>query len=339
MTDRFFEGWYFRVALPELGDGFAFMYSIQDPKGDRVNSGGAVQILAPGDRYLCRTFPDTRKFWATRYELGLGHWRRTGVKGRPRYLDPEEFENSIEEGYQATLTYHRGRVHDPVTGNICQWSYSVEPIYTWGSPRRPPKATAGLLSYLPIADPGWQILLASAVATGYIDWMGDRYEFHRVPFYSEKNWGYSFPDRWFWINGNAFPDHPDLTITAVGSTRKLFGFTEEVGIIGIHYLDRFYEFVPWNSRVCWRVDTWGSWEMSAENEGYRVYLVGKTEHPPASVRVPTENGLTFRCLDTLRGDLYLKLEDYCGGLVLEGRTSLAGLEIGGIWPDRWRNDG
>ncbi|MDJ0549473.1 MAG: tocopherol cyclase family protein, partial [Microcystis sp. M49637_WE12] len=31
ITPRFFEGWYFRVMIPQLADGFAFMYSIQDP--------------------------------------------------------------------------------------------------------------------------------------------------------------------------------------------------------------------------------------------------------------------------------------------------------------------
>jgi hypothetical protein len=46
ITPRFFEGWYFRVMIPPLADGFAFMYSIQDPRGGQVNSGGAVQIFS-----------------------------------------------------------------------------------------------------------------------------------------------------------------------------------------------------------------------------------------------------------------------------------------------------
>ena len=38
---RFFEGWYYRVTLPELGQTIAFMYSIDDPvdrKSTRLNS-------------------------------------------------------------------------------------------------------------------------------------------------------------------------------------------------------------------------------------------------------------------------------------------------------------
>ncbi len=44
-SDRFFEGWYFRVTLPEIGETFAFMYSIEDPIGGQPHSGGAAQIL------------------------------------------------------------------------------------------------------------------------------------------------------------------------------------------------------------------------------------------------------------------------------------------------------
>jgi tocopherol cyclase len=334
-TESFFEGWYCRVALPEIRDGFAFMFSIQDPIGDRANSGGAVQILAPGDRYLCRTFPDTRKFYASYSGLEFGHWGKTRTRTRPRLLSPEKFQNEIIEGYQASLTAHRGEIRDPTTGKTVRWDYRVEPIYTWGDPRRPPKATAGLLSYLPIADPGWQVTIASGTATGYIDWSGDRHDFANAPFYSEKNWGYSFPEKWFWINCNTFPDEPDLTLTAVGSTRSLLGFTESVGIIGIHSRDRFYEFTVWNSEIRWKVDTWGSWEMRAENGEYRVFLTGRTSESPASVRVPTARGLAFGCLDTLRGDLHLKLENHRGETILDRRSSLAGLEIGGTWREGW----
>ncbi|PLZ63733.1 tocopherol cyclase family protein, partial [Fischerella thermalis] len=55
---RFFEGWYYRVTLPDEDQSFAFMYSIEDPIGGKPHSGGAAQILGPNDEYLCRTFPE-----------------------------------------------------------------------------------------------------------------------------------------------------------------------------------------------------------------------------------------------------------------------------------------
>ena len=59
---RFFEGWYYRVTLPEEKQTFAFMYSIEDPIGSKSYSGGGAQILGPNDEYLCRTFPDVQNF-------------------------------------------------------------------------------------------------------------------------------------------------------------------------------------------------------------------------------------------------------------------------------------
>jgi tocopherol cyclase len=121
-----------------------------------------------------------------------------------------------------------------------------------------------------------------------ITYGGKIYPFENVPFYSEKNWGYSFPEKWFWINCNAFPENPDLTLTAVGSTRKVLHWTESVGIIGIHWQNRFYKFDIWNSQLTWTVQPWGYWEMRATNENYTIVLIGISDHPPDRVRVPTE---------------------------------------------------
>ena len=60
-AQSFFEGWYFRITLPEIEQTFAFMYSIADPIGGKSNSGGAAQILGIEEQYLCRTFPDVKQ--------------------------------------------------------------------------------------------------------------------------------------------------------------------------------------------------------------------------------------------------------------------------------------
>jgi hypothetical protein len=81
---RFFEGWYFRLTLPELGESVAFMYSIDDPAGHSPVSGGAAQVLGLGETYLYHPFPDVDGFWAWRGRLGLGHWGA----GSPRLSPP-----------------------------------------------------------------------------------------------------------------------------------------------------------------------------------------------------------------------------------------------------------
>lgn len=40
--------------------------------------------------------------------------------------------------------------------------------------------------------------------------------------------------------------------------------------VGIHYDGIFYEFVPWTGGVSWEIAPWGYWNISAENELYKV---------------------------------------------------------------------
>jgi tocopherol cyclase len=329
-SQRFFEGWYFRVILPEIAQNFAFMYSIEDPLGGQPHSGGAAQILGPDEEYLCRTFPDVQRFWAARDYLGLGHWGKTALSITPQLLEPSEFERHIQQGYQVTASLNQGFICDSASNQYCRWHYQTQPIYGWGNPKGLQQSTGGLLSYLPIFEPAWQILMAHGLATGWIDWQGKVYQFTDAPAYSEKNWGGSFPQKWFWINCNSFTNEPDLALTAGGGRRKVLWWPEEVAMIGIHYQGKFYEFVPWNAQVQWQIQPWGKWQMQAYNEQGEVKLTGTTDLKGTLVRVPTAKGLRFSCRDTVKGRLSLELSDRNGITILKANSSLAGLEIGGL---------
>ncbi|AKG21904.1 tocopherol cyclase family protein [Calothrix sp. 336/3] len=338
---RFFEGWYYRVTLPADRETFAFMYSIDDPWGQKPYSGGAVQILGANEEYLCRSFPNVQQFWAKKDELALGHWGKTQLQTPATYLEPSTFESVVKSGYQATANLNQGVIHNPGTGQYCRWCYDIQPIYGWGNKGSWQQSTAGWLSSLQIFEPGWQILMAHGVASGWIDWNGKLYEFEYAPAYAEKNWGGAFPEKWFWINCNSFENEPDLAITAVAGKRKVLWWMESPGMVGIHHQGKFYEFVPWNSRVKWEVTPWGKWQMQATNEHYTVDLMGTTDLPGTWVRVPTEKGLVFSCRDTTKGLLSLQLREFSAGksqIVLTAHSSLCGLEIGGnYWKNTWQS--
>ncbi|MBD2156170.1 tocopherol cyclase family protein [Leptolyngbya sp. FACHB-16] len=331
---RFFEGWYFRLTLPEIQESFAFMYSLEDPSGDRPHSGGTAQILGPQESYFCRTLPDVRCFWTWPRSLGLGYWR-TSRCSSPRYLPPDSFVQKVSEGFQVIATLHQGQLWDPASNSWVRWQYQVQPLDGWGERHTFPLATAGWLSYFPIFEPGWQVLMAHGLASGWIEWQGDRYDFTHAPTYAEKNWGGAFPEKWFWIQCNAFENESELSLTAVGSWRQVLAWREQVGLIGIHHHGRFYEFVPWNSKIAWRVEPWGKWTVWAESDRYRAEVVGWCDRPPAQVRVPTAEGMVFACQDTTHGHLTLKLWEGTT-LILEAHTQSAGLEVGGgPWDVSW----
>ncbi|MGB3695002.1 MAG: tocopherol cyclase family protein [Spirulinaceae cyanobacterium] len=336
--ERFFEGWYYRVTLPEIKQTFAFMYSIEDPLGGSLYSGGGAQILGPEDGYICRTFPDVTQFWATKEVLGLGHWGKNDFPASPQLLTPAEFALRIPEGYQGTATLHQGFIQDPGSGKYCHWLYEIEPIYGWGNPHRMQQSTAGLLSSLQIFEPGWQVLMASGRATGWIDWSGQHYKFENAPAYGEKNWGRSFPEKWFWLNCNSFINEPDLALTAGGGKRGVLWWDESVALLCFHYQGQFYEFVPWNSQVSWQIEPWGKWQMQARNFNYEVELTGTTNLPGTPLRAPTERGLVFCCRDTMLGKLTLELRDRSGQTILKAESDLCGLEVGGEpWDKTWRS--
>jgi tocopherol cyclase len=335
-SDRFFEGWYYRVTLPAIGESFAFMYSIEDPIGGKPHSGGGAQVLGIGDQYLCRTFPDVRGFWGAKDVLGLGHWGKTDLTIAPQLLETTKFAHYIQQGYQATANLNQGYISDPASGNYCRWLYTIKPIYGWGNPHRPQQSTAGWLSYIPIFEPGWQILMADGLATGWIDWNGQIYQFTDAPAYGEKNWGRSFPQRWFWFNCNSFDDEADLALTAGGGKRGVLWWMESVALICIHHRGKFYEFVPWNSRVSWQIQPWGKWQMQAENQHYQVEISGTTDLEGTLLRAPTERGLVFCCRDTMKGKLTLRLRERRGRIILTASSSVCGLEVGGEpWDEPW----
>lgn len=329
ISQRFFEGWYFRITLPEIQENFAFMYSIDDPIGGQPHSGGVAQILGPNEQYLCRTFPNVQGFWADKSALGLGHWGKTDLQIKPQFLSPDQFEHHIQQGYQVTAGLNQGFIHDPGSNQYCRWRYEIQPIYGWGNPQNWQQSTGGLLSYLPIFEPGWQVLMAHGLATGWIDWNGKLYQFIDAPTYGEKNWGCSFPQKWFWINCNSFSDTNDLALTAAGGIRQVLWWSEEVAMVGIHYQGNFYEFAPWNSQVNWQIEPWGKWQVQANNEKFAVKLTGTTDLPGTFVRVPTEKGLIFNCRDTLKGQLNLILCDRNGAVILDANSLMGGLEVGG----------
>ncbi|MEC4816173.1 MAG: tocopherol cyclase family protein [Scytonema sp. PMC 1069.18] len=338
---RFFEGWYYRVTLPQEGQTFAFIYSIEDPIGGKPYSGGAAQVLGPNDEYLWRTFPDVSKFWANRDALGLGHWGKTNLTTQPIYLLPAEFERYVQEGYQATATLNQGVIYDPASDRYCRWEYEIQPIYGWGDRVGIQQSTAGWLSFLQIFEPGWQILMAHGLASGWIDWNGTRYEFTNAPAYGEKNWGGAFPQKWFWVNCNSFEGESDLALTAGGGKRGVLWWMESVAMVGLHYQGKFYEFVPWNSEVQWDISPWGKWQINARNSQYEVEVVGTTDLPGTPLRAPTSQGLVYCCRDTMQGQLNLELREISIGKrknILNAQSFLCGLEVGGgTWEKSWKS--
>lgn len=352
-TSPYFEGWYSRITIPstdlKAGLSFAFMCSIQNPSSHQPVC--AVQIIGPADEYIWSPLtPSAGRGGFLACPGTMRHCCRILPSSAPS-PDPAVGSSPGEappQNYTVTPHEHSGEIFDRSQGIGARWHFLVDPVYGWGGSGRRQRSTAGWMSRFQLFEPGWQVLMAHGRARGWIDWRvvwGDdrprtfRSSFQEAPFYAEKNWGVSFPRRWFWIQCNCFRDHPSLTLTSAGGIRRMLGREETLGMIGIHHADVFHEFVPWNSQVSWRISPWGSWQIWACSRSHAVELIGRTEAPGVRVKVPTRDGLLPLCRDTTHGDLSLVLWELEGDRrrpLLSARTDQAGLEIGGgDWDGTW----
>ncbi|KAF5456495.1 hypothetical protein F2P56_025972 [Juglans regia] len=366
---KFFEGWYFKVSIPERRQSFCIIYTVENPVfrkkltpfeeaqyGPRFTGVGA-QILGADDKYICQYSQESQYFWGSRHELVLGNTFVAEKELKPpnKEVPPQEFDKRVLEGFQVSPLWNQGFICDDGRSNYvdtvktARWEYSTRPIYGWGNVGSKQKSTAGWLAAFPVFEPHWQICMASGLSTGWIEWDGERFEFQNAPSYSEKNWGGAFPRKWFWVQCNTFQGASgEVALTAAGGLRQLPGLTENfenAALIGVHYGGIFYEFVPWNGVVNWKVDPWGYWYMSAENQTHKVTLEATTKDPGTPLRAPTsEAGFAPACKDSCSGVLRLQMWERTydgskGKIILDVTSNTAAVEVGGgPWFNTWKGE-
>jgi len=243
-----------------------------------------------------------------------------------------------------------------------RWDIAVTPVRGWGGgPGARMVSPAGWMTALPVFEPHWQVTMAHGLASGWIETDGERVEFTDCPAYSEKNWGGAgFPLKWFWTQCNSFADYPDLSITATGGNRGVVvlpNVREDVGLIGVHFGDRFFQFAPLGqvevasdskygaeqvlegAAVRWNVE-WGSWSISAVGKRYEISIEGTCTDADKStvIRAPTdslEDGMAPLCRETFTGNIAVSLwqlnerQERVEAIIDAATCSTACLEIGG----------
>eukprot|EP00850_Spirogloea_muscicola_P012260 SM000078S22119 [mRNA] locus=s78:470484:473030:+ [translate_table: standard] len=347
-----------KVSIPEDKQSFAWMYSAEDQgivgseASDSVARfpGVGAQVLGPNDQYLFQYSNDVKRFWGDKQDFSLSYIFSPSsaprLNGAP--LSPENFKATAKEGFQVSPTLHQGYLRDNGkspnnrTVESVRWEYVTRPLYGWGDVDGEQLATAGWLA-------AFRVCMAGGLSSGFIEWGNKRYDFVDAPSYTEKNWGGSFPKKWFWIQCNVFDgaDGP-IALTAGGGRRDFAvlgsSTTEEVAMMGVHYKRKFYSFTPWQGNVRWSISPWGSWQMWATSPDYEAELQATTDEEGTVLRAPTADaGLAPMCKDTFFGTLHLSIWERSssgarGRVVLDITSDMAALEVGGgPWWGSWDN--
>jgi tocopherol cyclase len=369
---RFFEGWYYRITIPQTNVSFAFIISIEDPFPGSSLSLVCHQIMGPNDEYLVQADQDHTKFWAYPHEQALGciFEGDPSIRQVAGIIDNFSDTSVVQSGFQYSPTRFQGilKGHDGSLGGVlegqgasgsCTYDFSIEILSGYGDSYQGQKSTAGWLASYAVFEPHWQITVADARATGRIVWKDSiTYDFIDAPFYAEKNWGGSFPTKWYWCQCNSFTNYINskcsLSVTTGGGIRKLpLGQKESLGMIAVHYNGTFYEATPWLGEMNWHVSSWGYWFMTGRSTGsqhpFEVQLQATCDVPGVKLRAPTEyDGMVYFCRDSFLAKITLSLWelDYDplsksfsrGKSILDEVTSdQAAVEIGGgPWWDDWK---
>lgn len=384
---RFFEGWYYRITIPEEDASFAIIVSIEDPFHKTANnknllSLSCLQIMGPNDEYLIQADPEDTKFWASTTEQALGCTFESKPNGsttmatNSTIIDPNNFDDVVESGFQILPTRFQGKLRGQDgtkdSGSLnrlgttdkdeeCDFDFHVQSLAGYGGNNESQKSTGGWLASYSVFDPHWQVTMADGRASGSIRWKNTTYQFQNAPFYAEKNWGGTFPIKWYWCQCNSFTlpnritgdlraDIP-LSVTAGGGTRKIpLGKTESLGLVSVHYNGTLYEGTPWLGDMEWKISPWGYWKLIGRctqgEKPFYVELEAMTSAPGVKLRAPTlKEGMVFFCKDSFLGNVTLSLweldsGDNKGKLIIDRAISHQGaVEVGGgPWWDVWEDE-
>ncbi|KAG6770621.1 hypothetical protein POTOM_026308 [Populus tomentosa] len=200
---RFFEGWYFKVSIPERKQNFCIIYTVENPAFQKKltglevaqygprSTGVGAQVLGADDKFIFQYSEESQNFWGSRHELMLGNTfvvqkdMQPPTKEVPPQVDmpslnsvlfiinlDTEFNRRVLEGFQVSPFWHQGFIRDNGrtdyvrTVKTARWEYRTRPIYGWGSVGSKQNSTAGWLAAFPVFEPHWQICMASGLSTG-----------------------------------------------------------------------------------------------------------------------------------------------------------------------------
>jgi tocopherol cyclase len=348
----FFEGWYLRIVTRNQGS-LALIFHIFDPHDDASERKGVgCQVVTPQGTFS-KISRDTSRFQAESHRLNICNefpaTRRSG-----------ELLQSYPDFFRLTTDIASGKItsRDEADNEIVvDFDFGINPQVGWGTAERQ-YSVAGFLAAFPVFEPHYQVLLSRGdVPRGFLKLSATAttkttvYDLADATIYLEKNWGGSFPSRWFWIQANTFVDASasssnshvlDLCLTSTGGLRRLpFSLQhskqeEQVALIALHWNGKFLPF----PQVEWTIE-WGKWIVRGAYEAYIVEVQGTCQDKVGfPVNCPTERGMEEIAMETFEGELRIKLFEkgsrngVGGRIVLEAIDTQACLEIGGLpWND------
>jgi Tocopherol cyclase len=194
---------------------------------------------------------------------------------------------------------------------------SIWPRRRWGG--------SGVGQLLPGLPQYWHPWLLGGVAHGEATIDGEKIILDGAHAYAEKNWGRSFPERWWWGQADAF-DGDETCVAFAGGPLRVGSVGLTPTLLAIRIGARLISLTPPIARTAATVGV-GGWHLRTRSPGHSVEIEGEALASSVTLPVPTPDRMAVepRSTQALAGRLRVVVRRR-GRTLFEGESGLAGLE-------------
>ncbi len=297
-----FEGWYFKIS--SSNDSFGLIPGISNNKNDPHSF---LQIIDGTNKSFNYFRKDINSFKNSTNSF---------------ILSVEGIEFS-EKGIYGELS------SDLFTLTI---NLKIKNAIKW-NPHSSSHRSMGFYNFIPFMQCYSQVCFLHADVTGYIIYNNEKRSFNNASAYSEKNWGNSFPNAWYWIQCNNF-EIPGTSLTvSAGDVPMLFGSFKGF-LAAFSHNNKFYKFTTINGSK-FEVDRLnGNIVMRIYNSQYILYIeTFCNKNDFILLHAPDKNGyMKPKVLESISSEIKVKLvEKNSGNVIFENIGINSGIEFGGYY--------
>lgn len=296
-TNRYFEGWYYKVVNAAETDAFAFIPGIaMDANG---NQHAFIQVMDGIRRTATyHTFPASDFHPCKgKFEIALGD---------------NLFTDST---LKLDLPGASGRL-------------TFTALTPWPNPWYSP-GIMGPYTFVPFMECYHGILSMDHIINGELTIQGKTIDFTNGRGYMEKDWGQSFPSAYFWMQTNHF-SVPGISLKASVANIPWLGSSFTGFIAGIWLHDRLIQFTTYNgTRLLRSFADSRHVQLVMDNKNYRLEILAHRE-AVTQLASPISGFMTGRIEESMTSRIEVCLIDKkTNTIILKDTGRNAGLEVAG----------
>ena len=296
-TNRYFEGWYYKVVNADETEAIAFIPGIaMDVNG---NQHAFVQVL-DGIRRTAEyhTF-DASEFHPRKGKFEI-HLAGNFFSGTTLQLDLPGATDRLE----------------------------FTKLTPWPNPWYSP-GIMGPYTFVPFMECYHGILSMDHVISGELTILGKTIDFTNGHGYMEKDWGQSFPSAYFWMQTNHFSE-PGISLKASVANIPWLGSSFTGFIAGIWIHDRLIQFTTYNgTRLLRSFADSRHVQLVMDNKNYRLEILAHRE-AVTQLASPISGFMTGRIEESMTSRIEVCLIDKkTNTIILKDTGRNAGLEVAG----------